>query len=383
MAARVLFINGLSIIGGAETDLLAMLHTLDREQVQPHVICPPEGDLIKEVRALGISVQPFRLPYWRKVRDWPLIPSAIFSLACQFERWNIDLVHLNEYWWVPVVWLAARLKHVPCVVHIRQQIEPKKIKQYWLNYPHRLLAVSKAIRRVVVDAGIPENRVEVMYSGFHRSRVRLDVDGQTIRRRYHLNETQSVIGTVANLFPRKGYEFLLYAISELRPTVPDLHCFIVGEGDGAYHEQLTRLAQKLGITRCVTFTGFQHRVDEIISAFDVFVLPSILEGFGLVLLEAMALGKSVVASRVGGIPEIVQDGITGLLVPPRDTSQLASAILILLRDPSLRKIMGEAGRQRVAACFSMDQTMSMLYDVYRSVLNAKSLRTQNHKFPNR
>ena len=326
---------------------------------------------MKEVCTLGIPVQPFRLPYWRKVRDWPFILPAIFSLARQLERWDIDLVHLNEYWWTPVVWLAARLKHVPCVVHIRQQIEPKKIKQYWLDRPHRLLTVSKDIQRVVVDAGIPSDRVEVMYSGFHRSRVRLDVDGRTIRHRYYLKETQPVIGTVANLFPRKGYEFLIHAISELRPMVPDLHCFIVGEGDGAYRERLTCLARELGITASVTFAGFQRGVDEMISAFDVFVLPSVLEGFGLVLLEAMALGKAVVASRVGGIPEIVRDGITGLLVPPRDSSQLASAILTLLRDPSLRKTMGEAGQQRVAACFSIDQTLSTLYNVYRSVLNGR------------
>jgi len=232
-----------------------------------------------------------------------------------------------------------------------------------------LLAVSENIRSVAIDAGVKPQRIQLAYSGIHLTCQFDAVDTTSVRRQHHLKPDRPVIGSVASLFPRKGHEHLLEALVEVRKEIPDIYCFIVGEGDHRYQEKLHEIVQVRGLQTCVTFSGFQKNVMEYVAAFDVFVLPSVLEGFGIVLLEAMALKKPIVASRVGGIPEVVEDGVTGLLVPPGDPKSLARALVRLLRDPPTRFRMGQAGRQRLETYFTLEQTMAKLQGLYRSLVS--------------
>jgi len=269
---------------------------------------------------------------------------------------------------VEPAWLASKLTKRPCVVHIRQQIEPVKIKKYWLKKPDILIAVSQEIREVVIAAGVKDDRIMVAHSGIDISQGVRKIDRMNVRSLYSLDPTQPVIGTVAHLFPRKGYEFLIEALEGVKKHFPDIHLLIVGDGDKDYRSKLVTIGRRLGLERSITFVGFQRQVFDYISVFDIFVLPSVLEGFGIVLLEAMALEKPIVASRVGGIPDIVKDGVSGLLVPPRDSVALASALIQLLHDRDRRLKMGRAGRHRLEQHFTLGGMVKVIQDIYAGLL---------------
>jgi glycosyltransferase involved in cell wall biosynthesis len=364
MLKRVLYLHGISEIGGAEKELLRLLERIDRSRFDPAVVCPSDGPLIGEVERLDVPVYPMRLPAWRKVRELPAIPRAVRALARLLKELHVDLVHVNDYWWGPIGDLASKASGIPCVVHIRQEIEPRRVKQYRLEKPRKLIAMSGSIRNVAVNAGVGPDRVEVLYSGIDPPRTAGEVDRRRIREKHRLSEKQPVIGTVANLFPRKGYEYLIEATARIAGKIPDLHCLIVGEGDRRYGEALMELTRERSLEERVTFAGFQEEVSAYLAAMDLFVLPSVMEGFGIVLLEAMAAGRAVVATAVGGIPEVIEDRVTGFLVPPRDPAALAEKILFLLDHPEVREEMGEAGRIRVAERFSVDRMVDELERLY-------------------
>jgi len=266
-----------------------------------------------------------------------------------------------------LAYLAAKICRIPVVVHIRQQIEPVRIKQYWLDKPDYLLPVSKDIENVVLSMAVTPSHVHVTYSGIDLDRFCHAESQYEIRQRYGLKEDQLIIGTVANLFPRKGYEYLLEALVEVKDSIPNISCFIVGEGATSYKKTLVQLVEKLGLNSNVIFAGFQKNVNQFVNVVDVFVLPSIMEGFGIVLLEAMALRKAIVACRVGGIPEVITDGVTGILVPPKDSNALAKAIVGLITDEKAKQRFGEAARKVVEERFSQEMAMKRIENLYRDL----------------
>lgn len=372
MPIKILYVHGIQDIGGAETDLIALIKGLDRRLFHPSVACLSTGAFIERLREIPVPVFPVLFPSWRKLKDIWQMPIAIGSLVIILKMKNIDLVHINDYWWTPVVWLACRISRIPCIVHIRQQIEPCRTKQYWLAKPNRVLAICEGIQKAAIEGGVDPNRTQVVYSGLDLTSKSLQVRGGLMRKRYGLRPEQLIVGAVANLFPRKGYEYLLEAMASVRKCIPTVHCVIVGKGDAGYHQHLLNLVRVRDLQSVVTFAGFQPNAMEYMADFDVVVLPSILEGFGIVLLEAMAMGKPIIASRVGGIPEAVEDGVTGILVSPADSHNLAEALVILLENSTLRQSMGAAGRKRVEALFPMERTVKAIECSYSHILSQSS-----------
>jgi len=160
---------------------------------------------------------------------------------------------------------------------------------------------------------------------------------------------------------------LLEALVEIKDAMPDICCFIVGEGSEAYQQKLFQLVEKRQLMANVIFAGFQKNVHEFINTFDVFVLPSLMEGFGIALLEAMAMCKPIVACNVGGIPEVIFDGLTGILVPPKDSNALAKAIVGLISDEKAKRRFGKAARRVVEEQFSQEITMKRIENLYREL----------------
>lgn len=368
MPRRILYIHGISEIGGSERDLLQLLRLIDRQQWEPYVVCP-EGPLSREVEKLKVSVYPMRLPAWRKLIDVFSIPRAVWLLFKSMRDMKINLVHVNDYWWAPISYIACRMAGLPCIVHIRQEIEPRRVREYWLRRPQKLVAVSNRIRDVAIESGVDPTRIMVIYSGIDVALTSNPAEDKRVRDDYHLSDRQPVIGTVANLFPRKGHEYLLQALIEVRKKLPDIHCLIIGEGDNRYRAMLLEMIQTHGLTRVVTLAGFQEDMMAHIAAMDVFVLPSVMEGFGIVLLEAMAMGRPIVATAVGGIPEVIEDHVTGVLVPPRDPKALAQKILYLLENPQVAEKLGHAGRARVVERFSLQQMISHFHRLYGELVS--------------
>lgn len=370
MPVRVLYVHGITEVGGAERDLLSLLAHLDRAKFEPLVALPDRGPLFDLLRARGVEVTVTPVPAWRKVRSLFDRGPALFKLWRLIRSRKVALIHANDFWYISLAQRAAAWAGIPAVAHVRQEIEPRRVRQYRMGTVDRLLTVSERIRETALQAGLSSERVQTCYSGIDPDRMVKTAEGASVRAHHGLDGRTFLVGTVANLFPRKGYEHLIRALHLVRQELAGLGCLIVGEGDAAYRAQLEALAHSLGLADRVVFAGFQPDVYPYLAAMDLFVLPSVMEGFGIALLEAMAMGLPVVATKVGGVPEVVEEGVTGLLVPPAVPASLARAILTLAETPALRRTLGEAGAKRVRERFHVVKMARQIEAIYGDVLRS-------------
>ena len=364
----VLFIHGITEIGGAERELLVMLDRLPQYGYRPVVVCPGGGPLVTELTRRGIETRHAPMPAWRKLFAYPQRPAARQGLCDVIAAVRPALLHVNDIWWVPQTLRAVEgLSPVPIVAHVRQEIEPPKARRYELDHADLVLPVSRQIQRSLEAGGVRPERLRTLYSGLDMARVKDDEDGLNARRRFGIPAAAWVLGTVANLFVRKGYEVMLCALPRIVQAYPQAHYLIVGTGDADYEARLKVMVKESGLEHRVHFAGFQESVDPCLAAMDLYVHPALMEGFGIAVLEAMAMGKPVVTTTTGGLPEVVQEGETGLLVPPGDADALAKAVIALAQDPARCRQLGEAGRARVATQFTVEAMMNNLMAAYGSL----------------
>jgi glycosyltransferase involved in cell wall biosynthesis len=257
---------------------------------------------------------------------------------------------------------------VPIVTHVRQEIEPAKARRYELDRVEAVVAISRQIEQSLIAGGVSATKVRTVYSGIDLSERQLTHDDQKIRQMIGLPNGAILLGTVANLFPRKGYEVMLRALPAIVHAVPTVHYVIIGSDDHNYADRLKRLAQELKIADRVHIVGFQDPVQPFLAALDLYVHPALMEGFGIAVVEAMAMGKAVVATTTGGLPEVVAQGETGLLVPPGDVESLATTVVSLLEDRPRREQMGICGRARAQERFSLDASVAQVEQLYGEVL---------------
>jgi len=362
---RVLFLHGISEIGGAETDLLAILGGLDRGEFSPVIACPP-GPLMEVLKARGEWVVPITLPDWRKGRALYRIPFSIYRLSRLLRKERITILHVNDFWWAPHGTAAAKRVGIPCVVQVRTQIvQIKKVRRYRLLRAQQLLAVSHNIADLLRQGGASPEQVHVLHSGLDLSMLPEPSSTRLAKERLALPVDDPLIGIVAKVCREKGHEDLFRAMALLEEEFPRLRCLVVGRMEDRYENHIKELVCQLGLSERVVFAGFQGDVYPYLAALDLFVLPSRIEGLSLAVLEAMAMGKPVVGTQIGGIPELVEDGKTGRLAAPSDPVSLAETIAALLRRPDHLRAMGEASRKRVEEKFSLHGHLTQLHQVYR------------------
>ena len=377
MATRILYVHGIEAIGGAERDLIALLKTLDRHKWEPHVVCPGTGPFRDQLHAIAVPTHALSLPPWRKPLAVLQRRSAVGRLEALVNQLDPALIHVNDIWWVPhtVRAVASRASNpVPIVAHVRQEIEPAKVRRYELDRVGPVIAISRQIEQSLIAGGVSVKNVRTVYSGIELSEKQLTHNGQAIRQMIGLPNEAVLFGTVANLFPRKGYEVMLRALPAIVRAVPTVHYVIVGSDDHDYADRLTKLAQELKIADRVHIVGFQDPVQPFLAALDLYVHPALMEGFGIAVVEAMAMGKAVVATTTGGLPEVVAQGETGLLVPPGDAESLAAAVVSLLEDKVRREQMGRNGKARAQDRFSLDASVMHMDQLYGEVLGAQKGR---------
>jgi glycosyltransferase involved in cell wall biosynthesis len=350
-----------SQIGGAEVHVLSLAARLRRRGHEVTVVCPRGRALERELRARG-------LPLWAPRTTGKFDPATLLRLAGRLRRWRADVLHTHLSTASLLGSLAARLVGVPAIATVHGLNT-----RTCFRFAGRLIAVSQAVKQHLVAQGVPADRIRVIYNG-----IDLPLGPKAARRDLAagmMRLSQAVVvGTVGRLGPEKGHRYLLEAVAELarRRELPPIQVLIVGEGRELV--ALRALAARLGIAERVTFAGFQRDVWPYLAAMDVFVLPSLKEGLSLSALEAMALGKPVVASRVGGTPEVVEDGVTGMLGPPRDGSALAEALASLLGRRQAMAEMGKAGRQRVAERFDAERMANQIEHLYREAAEGATPR---------
>ena len=367
MGTRILYVHGIEAIGGAERDLIALLKALNRHKWEPHVVCPGTGPFSKQLHATAVHTHALRFPPWRKPLAVIQRRSAIGRLEALVNQLDPALIHVNDIWWVPhtVRAIANRASNpVPIVAHVRQEIEPVKVRLYELDRVETVIAISRQIEQSLIAGGVSPKKVRTLYSGIDLSERQFAHDDQAIRQMIGLPSGTVLLGTVANLFPRKGYEVMLRALPAIVRIIPTVHYVIVGSDDHDYADRLKRLAQELKIADRVRIVGFQDPVQPFLAALDLYVHPALMEGFGIAVVEAMAMGKAVVATMTGGLPEVVAQGETGLLVPPGEVESLAATVVSLLEDKIRREQMGRRGKARAQERFSLDAAVAQMEQLY-------------------
>jgi glycosyltransferase involved in cell wall biosynthesis len=372
---RILYVHGIDAIGGAERDLLAMLTKLDRTEWEPHVACPFGGPIHDLLTSAGLSVHSLALTPWRKWFSPFVRWAGVGRLRALLKQLNPALVHVNDIWWVPHTIRALgdeRVRRVPIVVHVRQEIEPDKAHRYGLDQVEAVIAISRQVERALAAGGVLPERLQTIYSGLDLG-MPSDADGdrETICRSLGLPGSSLLIGTAANVFPRKGYDVMLRALPKILARFPTVQYVIVGTDETDYGRSLRALAQQLGVNEHVHFVGFRDSVRPYLNAMDLYVHPALLEGFGIAVVEAMVVGKAVVATRTGGLPEVVEHEQTGLLVAPGDPDQLSAAVVSLLQDEPRRRQMGARGAALARERFDLKAAVAKMEQVYRVVLKAK------------
>lgn len=345
---------------GGEQQVLYLVQALHGRGYDNVTICPPGSALHQRACEAGLPT--------RTLRMWHEIDAiAACRLGLYLRRHRVDILHMHDphahTLGLLACLLAPRVRRVVSrrvdFAPIRNGFSRRKYMASGLHY----VAVSDAVRQVMLDSGIPEHRVQTIHSGIDPQR---SADVPDVSPVFPLGTR--VIGTVGHLAGHKGHRYLLEAAKLLLADEPSVGVVIGGAGD--LRQDLEAQAEALGIRARVCFTGFRRDILSVARQFEIFVFPSYLEGLGTSVLDAMALGKPVVATRAGGIPEMVQDGVTGLLVPPRHPQALSQAILSLLRRPHVARQFGEAGQKRVAELFTAERMALQTMHFYHRLIGA-------------
>jgi glycosyltransferase involved in cell wall biosynthesis len=389
---RVLFVNPGRAVGGAEESLLLLLEGLRAHGVEPAVAVFGGGPFQDRLSLLGVPTISVELPLRVRSAGRYRLPrtslSLLASLAAGFptairlavlaRRTRADVIHTNGMKGHLLGGLAGRLVRVPGVCHLRDFLPAgptgRLFRQALQRLPQLVLAVSEAVAESVrpVDGVTP--RVVTLYDPLDIRRFHPGLPKARLREELGISPAIPLVGLVAHLTPWKGHELFLDIARAVVDTGRSAHFVVAGgpiyetSGHAGYADNLQRRASALGLANHVAFLGVRADVPEILAALDVLVhCPTAPEPLGRVLVEAMAMGRPIVAARSGGIPEAVEDRVTGVLVEAGDRTGFVSAVLRLLGDPTLRERLGCSGRRHVEARFGVTAHVTGVLDAYQTV----------------
>ena len=391
---RILFVTPSGALGGAEHNLLLLAAALRERGVDVSVALFADGPLRERLAAVGARTvllsPPSRVRRAGRYAPLDLCSSVVASaaglptvlrIARLARQIGADVLHTNGTKAHIIGGIAGRLARVPVVWHVHD-FPPSG----WAGrifhaasglLPAAILVNSRAVGAAMESLGVTApiatvyNPIDV--DGFHPG-----VSRDRLRRSLSIEDDVPVVGLVAHLTPWKGHDVFLEMAAALADS-PRRPRFVVAggpvyetNGHAGYAEALRGRAVELGLSECVAFLGTRDDIADVLAGLDVLVhTPTAPEPFGRVLAEAMAVGRPVVASRCGGIPEVIEDQVTGLLVTPGDVAGFRSAVARLLEEPQLRATLGRQGRQRAESLFGVDAHVDKIVGVYRDIIGRR------------
>jgi len=367
-------------IGGGEVHLLSLISKLNRERYKIFVAYPGPGPLEELLKKE--SVTPLRVTSLRG--KWE--PLCVFELMCLIQRHSIDIVHSYEpksaFW----AMIAANLLDVPEKVYT---VHLPCFTPYWKESGWRwardkirflrdsitsgmadkIIAVSDEIRTEKIERQhVAPDKVVTILNGVDSTKFSpTSKDRKRLYEKFGIPEESPLVGVVARMEPHKGHGYLIQAMSAVIDEVPETRLLVIGEG--WYEQEIRRAVQRQQLENHIIFTGFQEDMAGILAGLDIVVMPSLYESTNLSLVEAMMMGKPVVASAIPSHRHMVQDGVNGFLVKPKDTQSLGSAMIKVLKNPSLAITMGKKGRKIAVARFSLDRMCEETEDLYKALLS--------------
>jgi len=353
---NILFINSINMFGGGEIWMLRTLRALQERGHRVWLCCRPEAEVGQCAIAQGIPVALINF-------SGDFDPVTIFQLARFMKRERIEVVLTNMDKELRLGGIAAKIAGMPAVIPRRGIDYPLKNRwRYRLAYnvlATRIIANSQATKHALLrDAPwLNPERIEVIYNGID-VRPFSQSNAMQWRSKWNLKTDEPILGFVGQFDERKGIRVLLAAFQRIKHEVPQARLVLVGRGP--LREMIESEVKRQQWGDAVLLPGFLDDVPGVMQAIDVLLLPSLWEGFGIVLIEAMAAGKPAISTDTSSMPEIIVDGQTGYLVPPGDAAALARRAIELLKNPAMREQFGHAARRRVAEHFTLERMIDQI-----------------------
>jgi len=351
--------------GGAEILLLELVKALPEKNFDIKVgYLRGQGTLVKEFKTNKIDITFFNIR-----SRFDII--GIFKLIFFLKKHCFDIVHTHLIDADIFGYIAAKIAQVPVIVstkHNTDTFRKKKLPAVWLdtflaNNSTKVIAVSAAVKDFLIKfQKINPNNIEIIYNGVDLKKINRTIDIKQAKTALRINPEDYVIGCIARFDEQKGHRYLVQAINKVLAKIKNV--FFVFVGTGRLESKIKERINQLNLNDKVKFLGQRDDINNILSALDVFVLPSVWEGLGIVLLEAQAAYLPVVATKVDGIAEVVKDGVTGLLVPAKDAQSLAAAIINLIEDNDKAQQYGKNGHEFVAQNFTIEKMANKIETLY-------------------
>jgi glycosyltransferase involved in cell wall biosynthesis len=360
----ILQIDKQSHLTGQTMRTLLEAHELSKRGYRVILACQPNSFLERNGRERSLEILPLRMNYF--------LPSLI-KLSFFLRRNNVDLMNAHGYPDHFLCAVARKITGVTALVRTKHNHVPLKsgaLSRYlYGTLTSRIVAISEHIREVLIQSGLKPEQVTTIRTAINLSQFAPCEKNQQLLKELNFPPECAIIGIVARLTERKGFKNLFEAVKLLIDEGRNLRCLVVG--GGASTEKIAALnnhAASLGISPYILLTGRRSDIPDILSLLDVFILPSLAEGLGRSMLEAMAAGRPIVATTVGGIPEAIEDGKSGLLVPPDDSRALAQAIALLLDNPEKAQELGRASRKRAELLFDQTKMIDGICALYEELI---------------
>lgn len=357
--------------GGLEIQALEVTRKLRERDHRVWLACNRGSRLAQEARLHDINTVSLEVSGY-------FHPRIIWQLSRFIRHHGINIIHCQLSKDIATIVPAMKLsgQRVPIVLSKRVgSYVSKKDVFHRFTYEHvsKVMAISNVIHKNVLDTTpMTPDRVMTLHDAIDTDLFSMQhVDRNSVRREFGFADDLIVIGLVGRFSPGKGHEEFLEAAILLAKKYSNIHFLIVGEashGEERYAQKIRTLSLSLGLDKVVTFAGYRKDIPEVMAALDIFAFPSHAESFGVVLIEAMAMGRPVVSTNCDGVLDVVVDGQTGIYVHPRNAAELATALARLIEDRELRDRMGRAGRERVEQLFDQRKQMNTIEEVYYSLL---------------
>ena len=359
---RILHVEtGMNLYGGALQVHYLLRGLADRKGVESALVCPDSSGIAEAARG---NVKTLYAVPMKGDLDLLFVPRLLSII----RKENPDIIHLHSRRGADILGgIAARLSGTRCILTRRVDNPENRL---WANVKYRLyhhvVTISEGIREVLVTEGVPEGKITCVHSAVDVDLYSRTFDREWFDEEFGLREGSLACGVVAQFIERKGHRFLLRAVPEILKAVPGVIFLFFGKGP--VEDQLKSRCRELGIEEHVLFAGFRDDLDRIMGCLDLVIHPALMEGLGVSLLQAAAAGVPIVGTRVGGIPEIVRDGVNGYLIPPGDVPSLMDATTRIITDRDLARQLGENGKRIVSEHFSIESMVEGNIGVYRDLM---------------
>jgi glycosyltransferase involved in cell wall biosynthesis len=363
--STIIQIDKQSHLTGQTMRTLLEAQELNKRGFRVILACQPNSFLERSGRERSLEILPLRMNYF--------LPSLI-KLSFFLRREKVDLINAHGYPDHFLCAVARKITGVRALVRTKHNHVPLKggaLSRYlYGTLTSRIVAISEHIREVMIQSGLKPEQVTTIRTAINLSQFVPREKNQHLLKELNFPEQCAIIGIVARLTERKGFKNLFEAVKLLVDEGRSIRCLVVG--GGASKEKITALknyAESLSISPYILLTGRRGDIPDILSLLDVFILPSLAEGLGRSLLEAMAAGKPIVATTVGGIPEAIEHDKSGLLVPADDSRSLAHAIALLLDNPLKAQELGRASRKRAELLFDETKMIDRICALYDELIS--------------